>query len=109
MSNSTTPWTVAYQVLLSMGLFKQKYWGGLPFASPGDLPDPGIEPATPTLVGRYFTTEPPGKPSLRFFRLKSEKKIPGESRNLLLSTGFPDDPTVLHWKLLGYTVWMGPY
>ena len=39
-----TPWTVAYQVPLSMGFFRQEYWSGLPFPSPGDLPDPGMEP-----------------------------------------------------------------
>ena len=39
-----TPWTVAHQVPLSMGFSRQGYWSGLPFPSPGDLPDPGIEP-----------------------------------------------------------------
>ena len=41
-----TPWTVAYQVLLSMGFSRQEYWRGLPCPPPGDFPDPGIEPAT---------------------------------------------------------------
>ena len=44
----------------------QEYWNGLPFASPGDLPEPGIElvsPVSPALVGNFFTTEPPGKPN----------------------------------------------
>ena len=45
-----------------MELSKQGYWGGLPFPSPGDLPDPGIEPAFPAVVGGFFTTEPSGKP-----------------------------------------------
>ena len=45
-----------------MGFFKQEYWGGLPFPSPGDLPNPGIEPTSPALAGRFFTPEPPGKP-----------------------------------------------
>ena len=44
-----TPWTIAYQVLLSMGFSRQEYWSGLPFPSPGDLPNPGIEPGSPTL------------------------------------------------------------
>ena len=43
-----TPWTVAYQVPPSMGFSRQEYWSGLPFPSPGDLPDPGIEPGSPT-------------------------------------------------------------
>ena len=44
-----------------MGFPKQEYLRGLPFSSPGDLPDPGIKPASPALAGRFFTTEPPGK------------------------------------------------
>jgi len=49
-----------------MEFFRQEYWSGLPFPSPGDLPDPGIEPTSPVspaLVGEFFTTVPPGKPS----------------------------------------------
>ena len=48
-----------------MGFFRQEYWSGLPFPSPGDLPDPGIEPLslTPALAGRFFTISPPGKHS----------------------------------------------
>ena len=57
-----TPWTVAYQASLSMGLSQQEYCSGLPFSPPGDLPDPGIEPVPPALVGGFFTTEPHGKP-----------------------------------------------
>ena len=57
-----TPWTVARQVPLSMGFSRQEYWTGLPFPTPGDLPDPGIESMSPALVGRCFTIEPPGKP-----------------------------------------------
>ena len=57
-----TPWTVAYQAPLSMGFSRQEYWSGLPFPSPGDLPDPGIEPTSPTLRADALTSEPPGKP-----------------------------------------------
>ena len=57
----TTPWTVAYQASLSMGFSRQEYWSGLPFPSPGDLPDPGIEPSSPTLEADTLTSEPPGK------------------------------------------------
>ena len=56
-----TPWTVAHQAPLSMGFFRQEYWSGLPFPSPGDLPDPGVESASPVLAGGFFTTEPLGK------------------------------------------------
>ena len=51
-----TPWTVVHQALLSMGLLRQEYWSGLPFPFPGDLPDPGIKPTSPALVGGFFTT-----------------------------------------------------
>ena len=44
-----TPWTVAYQAPQSMGFSRQEYWSALPFPSPGDLPDPGIEPGSPAL------------------------------------------------------------
>ena len=44
-----TPWTVAYQGPPSMGFSRQEYWSGLPFPSPGDLPDPGIQPGSPAL------------------------------------------------------------
>ena len=54
-----TLWTVACQAPPSMGFSKQEYWGGLPFPSPGDLPDPGLEPGSPTLQA---DSEPPGKP-----------------------------------------------
>ena len=43
------------------GFSRQEYWSGLPFPSPGGLPDPGIKPASPALAGRFFTAEPPGK------------------------------------------------
>ena len=59
---SATLWSVACQSPLSAGLPRQDYWSGLPFPSPGDLPDPGIEPTSPALAGGFFTTEPPGKP-----------------------------------------------
>jgi len=55
-----TPWTIAYQAP-SMGFPGQEYWSGLPFPSPGDLPDPGIEPRSPTLQADALLSEPPGK------------------------------------------------
>ena len=58
------PWTVAHQAPLSMELSRQEYWSGLPFPSPGDFSDPGIEVmslASPALAGGFLTTEPPGK------------------------------------------------
>ena len=54
-----TPWTVTHQVPLSMGFSRLEYWRSLPFPSPGDFPDPGIEPTllmSPALAGTFFTT-----------------------------------------------------
>ena len=59
---SATSWTVAYQAPLSMGFPRQVYSSVLPFTSPGDLPDPGIEHRSPALAGGFFTTEPLGRP-----------------------------------------------
>ena len=68
MSDSfVTPWTVAHQPPLSVGFPRQEYWSRLPFLSPRDLSDPGIEPeslASPALVAGSFTTVPLGEPSL---------------------------------------------
>ena len=64
MSDSfATLWTVAHQAPQTLGLPRQEYWSGLPFSSPGDLSDLGIEPVCPALADGFFTTEPPGKPS----------------------------------------------
>ena len=57
-------WTVAHQAPLSMEFPRQEYWNRLPFSSPGDLPDPGIELTSPALAGGFFTTEPSAKPDL---------------------------------------------
>ena len=63
-----TLWTVAYQAPLSIGFSRQEYWSGLPYPAPGDLPDPGIKPVSltaPALLGRFFATSAPGKPTRR--------------------------------------------
>ena len=52
-----TPWTVAHQSPLSMGFSRQEYWSGLPFPSPGDFPNPGIEPGPPTLQADALPSE----------------------------------------------------
>ena len=59
-----TSWTVVHQTPLSTGFPMQKYWSGLAFPFLGDLPNPGIELASLALAGRFFTTEPPDKPTL---------------------------------------------
>ena len=63
MSDSVIPWTVVYQASLSMGFSRQEYWSGLPFPSPGDLPDPGIEPGSPALQADALPSAPLGKPT----------------------------------------------
>ena len=60
---------------LLLGFPRQEHWSGLPFSSPGDLPDPGINTASPALAGIFFTTEPPGKP-LSYMRAKSLQSCP---------------------------------
>ena len=57
-----TPGTVAHQVPLSTGFPTREYWSGLPFPSPGNLPDLETKPTSPALAGRFFTAEPPAKP-----------------------------------------------
>ena len=60
-----TPWTVARQAPLSMEFSRQEYWSGLPFPSPGDLPNPGIKSGSPALQVDSLPSEPPGKPNLK--------------------------------------------
>ena len=58
-----TLWTVAHQAPPSMGFSRQEHWSGLPFPSPGDLPNSGMEPRPPASQADALTSEPPGKPS----------------------------------------------
>ena len=66
-----TPWTVAYQAPLSMGFSRQECWSRLPFPSPGDLPNPGIEPGSPEMQADALPSEPPGKPILNLGTMKN--------------------------------------
>ena len=59
-----TPWTIAHEAPPSMEFSRQAYWSRLPFPSPGDLPDPGIKPLSPTLRTDALPSEPPGNPSI---------------------------------------------
>ena len=65
-----TSWTVTCQAPGSMRLSRQEYWSGLPFPSPGDLPDPEIEPGSPELQADSLPCELPGKPPNNFSCLK---------------------------------------
>ena len=57
-------WTVAHQAPLSIGFSRQEHWSGLPFPSPGDLTDPGIEPMFPALQADSLPSVPPGKSNI---------------------------------------------
>ena len=81
-----SPWTnVAPQAPPSMGFSRQEFWSVLPFPSPGDLSDPGIEPRSPALQADAFTSEPPGNPlysSVRFSSVTSHVRLaPHESQH----------------------------
>ena len=71
-----TLWMVALQASLSMGLSRQEYWSELPCPSPGDLPDPRIEPGSPTLQAGSLPTEQPGKPSIIGYQASGIQRKP---------------------------------
>ena len=73
-----TPWTVAHQAPPSMGLSRQEYWSGLPFPSPGDLPDQGIEPVSPRLQADAL---PSGKPRTGLPQVKDWKIMCSSGRS----------------------------
>ena len=84
-----TPWAVARQTSLPMGFPRQEYWSGLPFPSLGDLPEAGIESASPTLAGGFFTAELPRSPcsllgGCKFFHFFCPWLVSG------MPDGFPD-------------------
>ena len=84
-----TAWTVAHQAPPSMGFSRQEYWSGLPFPSPGDLSNPGIESWSPTLQADALTSEPPGKP----LNVTISKNLRHEKNSML------------QWKVEHYRVW----
>ena len=89
-----TPWTVDYQAPPSMGFSRQEYWSGLPFPSPGDLPDTGIEPWSPAFQADALTSEPPGKPIMRNAGLhEAQAGIKSAGRNIN-SLRYADDTTL---------------
>ena len=65
-----TPWTVAYQDPLSIRFSRPEYWSGMPFPSPGDIPNPGIELGSASLWADTLSSEPPGMPYVCFKQIK---------------------------------------
>ena len=91
------PWTVAHQASPSMGFSRQEYWSGLPFPSPGDLPDPGIEPGFPTLEPDSLTSEPPGKQQT--FKISAKKAFEFQEetdKSITIDRDFNTHLTLLH-------------
>ena len=88
---SETPWTIAWQATLSMGFPRQENGSRLPFPSPGDLPNPGNKPASPTDAGGFFTTESPGK-------LPATNTLPGRVGHVHLC--WPSTEVNREWALL---------
>ena len=70
-----TPLTIAHKAPLSMEFSRQEYWSGLPFPSPGDLPDSGIKPRSPVLQADTLLSEPPGKPKKKKIILEPVLKL----------------------------------
>ena len=96
-----TPWTVAHQAPTSMGFSRQEYWSGLPFASPGDLPNPGIEPRSPALQADALTSGPPGKPQLSTERLpKTQLHMRQTLRSVTSKWGLGREVFMLHLKYI---------
>ena len=93
-----TTWTTAHQAPLSMGFSFQEYQSGLPFPSPGDLPEPRIKPMSPALVGRFFTTKPKG--TLKNTDMRRDYGL-YETKMLLTQK-----PTGLEAELLSLLTWV---
>ena len=111
----STPWTVAHQAPPSMGFSRQEYWSGLPFPSPGDLSNPGIEPRFPALQADALTSEPPGEPWLSCLRLSCMRSM--EVKGIIWSHHaawrklhghhFPCEPRVLV-SSVDHKIWLWP-
>ena len=99
-----TPWTIAHQAPLSLGFSRQEYWNGLPCPPPGDLPDPGMEPA---LVGRFFTTSPPGKAQWEGLLLLFSGSIVSDSlRPYGLQYSHTSLSSTIYWSLFRLLHWV---
>ena len=88
------PWSIAYHAPLSMGFSRQEYWSGLPFPFPGDLPNPGIKPGSPTLRADALTSEPPGSPRGKVSQYSHYKKLYDDSSKKKLKIELQVDPEI---------------
>ena len=70
-----TPWTVAHQAPQCIGFPREEYWSGLPFPSPGHLPNPGIEPRSPALQADASLSKPPRKPDNIYWEREEKSKV----------------------------------
>ena len=104
---------IAHQAPPSIGFSRQEYWSGLPFPSPGDLPDPGIEPRSPTLQADALTSDPPGEPntcrkppkySTNLDWLKKKKRYPVIKMSYACSTHKPHTTHILLMFLIFSTI-----
>ena len=104
VSNSVTPWTVAHQAPQSMEFSRWEYWSGLPFPSPGDIPDPGIKPGSAALQADSLLSEPPGKvPTLLIHKLAG--MMEGSDQMALLSNCmFAIVGFIQWWVFLSYAL-----
>ena len=94
-----TPWTIAHQAPLSVEFCRQEYWSGLPFPSPGDLPNPGIKPGSPALQVDSSPSEPPGDGHLYSFSARIEQKCEGRVNSLsLLKPTYLSSLALRHWN-----------
>ena len=104
-----TPRTVASKVLLSIGFFRQEYWSGLPFPSPGDLPNSGIQPRSPILQADSLLIELPGSQLHRLGPAKTQEAL--QDSVFTHSWDFPGSPVVkilpFHCRGLGFHPWLG--
>ena len=94
------PWTAAHQAPLSMGFPRQEYWNGVPFPPSENLPDSGIEPVSPALAGRFFTTKLPGKPTLLSAAAKSLQSCPTLCKPIDSSPPGSSIPGILQARIL---------
>ena len=101
-----TPWTLASQAPLSVGFPRQEYWSGLSFPCLGDLPDPGIEPASPTLAGGFLITGPLGKSCLPVFIILYHLNVSSGRQALCCHLAHHWIPTLPMESILSIFEWM---